>query len=186
MQKVLFFLILVFPFFTSAIAAESSQDVFGDDYLINQDFKEKKWKEGKTTIPPFPENKNLIEIKMYHAQRKFYIDKNSILPNKRSYIARYTVVIESTSGVRTVFHEGIRCDTKQYKVFAYGNINKKTFSPARKSKWKDITETLGPFRYRSDLLRYFMCKRNIIRFKVKEIVRTLKYPPQLHEPSFFD
>jgi len=180
------FVLMLLGFVTSgSVADESLFKTFGDDYLLDNEFKKTKEKKVDTIIPAFPKNKDLIPIQMEHATRKFYIDAKSLSVPK-DQIPRYTVVIESPSGTRSVYYEAVRCHDKHYKTYAYGDVKKKKFIVLQNPQWKAITNTTGPFRYRTDLVGVFMCNQEVARRKVREIVQALKYPPELNAPEMTD
>ncbi len=166
-------------------ADEDLDKIFGDEYLLDNEFKKLKEKNVDIIIPTFPKEKDLIPIQMEHAKRKFYIDAKS-LTVARDQVPRYTVVIESPSGTRSVFYEAVRCQDKHYKTYAYGDVRKKKFIVLKDPQWKPITNTIGPFRYRTDLVDVFMCNQEVARRKVREIVQALKYPPEMHAPEMTD
>ena len=84
---------------------------------------------------------------------RLYLDRTTLKVG-RDRVSRYAVVLESTSGVRNVFYEGIRCSEGEYRTYAVG-VNG-GFEPMQDSHWKTITE-LGSDRYRKVLERRFLC-----------------------------
>ena len=69
-------------------------------------------------------------------------------------IARFTLVIESTSGSRNVFFEGYNCGTREYKTYASGTLDK-TFEPIKKPKWEQVPYyDTNAFRFQ--LMRYYV------------------------------
>ncbi|MEK7206915.1 MAG: CNP1-like family protein [Pseudomonadota bacterium] len=104
------------------------------------------WKESEVAIPAYPEDKDLVSISLSSRDTlKLYIDPKSF-SRAADGVARITLVVESPSGVRSVFFDGMRCDTPQYKTYAVGTSDRK-FSPARNAKWQAIpTPAFNAFR----------------------------------------
>lgn len=152
----------------------------GDDGTIDYDFKAKKSVEQDIVFPPLPVSKNLVRLQFPNATRKYYIDLKSVTVGKKDRIARYTVVVESLSGVRNLFYEAIRCSEKDYKTYAY-SIGKQAFRKMNTVVWRPITET-GIKQYRQILFDHFVCHDSAVRNKAKDIVQVLKYPPENNAP----
>jgi hypothetical protein len=85
--------------------------------------RDTSWKEGSTTLPPWPKDGDLVEFQVDDPSSRFrqYIDGRSIAVGSDGAV-RYTLVVESRSGVRNVSFEGLRCTPKgMFKTYAYGN-----------------------------------------------------------------
>ena len=104
------------------------------------------WKESEVAIPAYPEDQNLVSISLSARDTlKLYIDPKSF-SRAADGVARITLVVESPSGVRSVFYDGMRCDTPQYKTYAVGTPDRK-FTPVRAAKWQAIpTPVVNAFR----------------------------------------
>ena len=92
-------------------------------YYECYDFEEEaaeSWQELKAKMPPAPNSDKLIpfEVNVANANR-FFIDPASISVGKDG-VVRYTVVIESSGGARTVNYEGLRCQTRERRLYAFG------------------------------------------------------------------
>jgi len=132
-----------------------------------------KWEEVELKLPPYPKDGNLLDLQMDDPDNKFtyYLDEKSLSVSKKDYLVRYTMVIESRSGTRNIFYEGIRCSTEEYKTYAFG-IGKGKFRARKKPEWKPIEET-GYTRFRAQMMQYYFCEwklpreRNIIVNKIK-------------------
>jgi len=80
------------------------------------------WKEGATTLPPWPSNSDLIEFDVDDPSSRFrqYIDGKHLSVGSDGAI-RYTLVVESSSGARNISFEGLRCTPGgTFKIYAYG------------------------------------------------------------------
>ena len=88
-----------------------------------QETPQEAWKEEKYTLPAPPDADKLIpfEVNVANANR-FFVDPDSISIGKDG-VVRFTVVIESSSGARTVNYEGLRCETRERRLYAFSQPN---------------------------------------------------------------
>ena len=158
-------------------------DLDEDDHLIDKDFKPgKPWQEQQVRLPSPPRDGNLILMDIPHSRNKYYIDARSVSVGK-DRVGRYTVVIETPSGVRNIFYEGIRCGPETVRTYAYA-IGNGPFNLIRNSSWKPINRSGGHvYSYREDLLTLYFCNEGRMRDSVREIVRLLRYPPEMSAPE---
>ena len=114
---------------------------------LNPDFVEDDtpWEEVAAKLPAYPKNENLIAFEVSSATpNKFMIDTASLSVGTDG-VVRYTVVIESPRGARTVNYEGMRCDPAEYKIYGFGQEDGK-WTENKRAAWQ-------PFKQRS-LLSY--------------------------------
>ena len=140
------------------------------------------WEERAVRLPPYPREDDLISLDTDFPGYRYFIDPASVSVGKKDQVARYTVIIESIDGVRNVFYEGMRCDSRQYKTYAYGSADG-PFHEMPDADWKYIRSEAA-FRYRRDLVDFYVCDGPIVRFNAKEIVKRIKYPPSVHDSTY--
>lgn len=98
---------------------------------------EKPWVELAAQLPPTPKPENLVEFEVSSATRnRHFIDVASISVGEDK-VVRYTVVIEAAGGARNVAFEGLRCETAERRLYAYGHPDG-TWSKARNAGWEGI------------------------------------------------
>ncbi len=98
---------------------------------------DKPWVELSAQLPPYPKAENLVEFNVSSATRhKHFADTASISVGEDK-VVRYTVVIEAAGGAKNVSFEGMRCDTGERRLYAYGHPDG-TWSKARRSGWEGI------------------------------------------------
>ena len=130
-----------------------------------------KWKEGKVTIPPYPKDQDLLAVPLLATDTlKIYIDRQS-LSRGVDRVARFSLVVESPSGARSVFYDGLRCETREYKTYAMGSPEH-VFTPAKEAAWQRIPQpAMNAFRYH--LYRHYICDTHASARAPEELVRLL-------------
>ncbi len=117
-----------------------------------------KWKEGEVTLPPYPKDQDLLAVPLLATDTlKVYIDRAS-LSRGVDRVARFSLVVESPSGARSVFYDGLRCETREYKTYAVGSPEH-GFTPVKAAAWRRIPQpAINAFRYQ--LYRQYICDTN--------------------------
>ena len=132
------------------------------------------WVELEAKLPPFPKTENLIAFDVSGASRnRFYIDPQSIAVGSDG-VVRYTLVIKSSGGAENISYEGIRCETREQKYYAFGRRDG-TWSNARSNEWRYI-EYKEANRQHGVLYADFFCpNRKSPVGPPQVIIRRLKY-----------
>lgn len=116
---------------------------------------EKVWREDDLALPAFPDDSRLESVPMPASDTiKVSVDKNSIVRGTDG-VLRFTLVIETPSGARSIFFDGVRCSTREYKTYALGTQDGR-FQPVLNASWQFITHV--PFNgYRYVLYKQYAC-----------------------------
>jgi hypothetical protein len=151
---------------------------FGKKEYLNPDFVEDNtpWEEIAAQLPAYPKDENLVSFNVSSATgNKFMVDTASLSVGKDG-VVRYTVVIESPRGARTVNYEGMRCDTGEYKIYGFGQADG-SWTENKRASWE-------PFKQRS-LLSYhkalsedYFCPDWIAIRDAEQGIRNLKRGPR--------
>jgi hypothetical protein len=134
------------------------QDKLGN-FEYDFDANAKPWQELQGQLPPYPKEGNLIEFEVSAASRnRFYLDYNALTLGKDG-VVRFTVVIRSPSGAETVNFEGLRCETGERKLYAFGHGDGKgggAWSRNRFARWQPMptSHTNG---YELELFEHYLC-----------------------------
>lgn len=97
----------------------------------------KPWIEQDTALPLYPKTENLIPFEVSPVTRnRHYVDAASISVGKDE-VVRYTVVIEASGGAKNISFEGLRCDSGERRIYAYGHPDR-SWSEARSATWEKI------------------------------------------------
>lgn len=131
-----------------------------------------EWQEELTLLPDYPGDEDLLEFQVDRPDSPFryLIDATHLDTSAEDGVIRFTLLLESRRGARNVSFEGIRCSTRDYKVFAYGD-GRGAFHPTHLPEWQAISSRdADPVRV--DLLNHYLCRNGIPRER-DEILRRL-------------
>jgi len=133
---------------------------------------DKPWVELSAQLPPTPTAENLVEFNVSSAARhRHFVDTVSISVGEDK-VVRYTVVIEAAGGARNVSFEGMRCETGERRLYAYGHPDG-TWSKARNAQWEDI-KFRSLLSYHKALFEDHFCPDGINVRDAKEAVQNLR------------
>ncbi|HEX2827194.1 MAG TPA: CNP1-like family protein [Burkholderiales bacterium] len=115
----------------------------------------KSWREIEAQMPAYPRGENLVPIPTGTAtSHRFLIDPQSLALGEDG-VMRYTVVAKAAGGAVNVSFEGIRCETRERKVYAIGHRDG-TWVRARNAQWQRIVlRDLTPYSH--TLYHQFFC-----------------------------
>jgi hypothetical protein len=98
---------------------------------------EPKWAESPVVLPSPPKDSDLLRFDVSRASRNvFYVDAASLSVGDDG-VVRFTLVIESPSGVKNISYEGMRCSSAERRVYAFGEVGG-GWSLARQQAWQVI------------------------------------------------
>jgi hypothetical protein len=104
---------------------------------FDEDYDKKPWSEMEVQLPAFPEKEDLIGFTVtLRASMSYFIDGKSISAGSDG-VLRYTLVIVSAAGAQNISYEGMRCETAERRLYAFGRSDK-TWSKARSNEWIPI------------------------------------------------
>lgn len=140
-------------------------------------------KESKAALPPSPADDRLLRFDVGGASRNtFYVDPDSI-DVAEDWTIRYTAVIVSPGGARTVSFEGLDCTAYSYKLYASGRPDG-TWSEVKQPQWRPIVFT-EVNRYRIVLFKDFFCPKKVPVRSAGEAIRALKSGAHAHADDSF-
>ncbi|HED19625.1 MAG TPA: hypothetical protein ENI74_09005 [Gammaproteobacteria bacterium] len=140
----------------------SAVDVGDDDDLYNEGYNpgyigepESRKKEDTVIFPSWPSDQDLVRVDLSLVEFPYtlLIDEKSFSVGSDSII-RYTAILRSADGVDNITYEGISCNRREVRRYAYGSRGR--FRPVRKSEWKYILNR-GQDRYRYALVENYFC-----------------------------
>ncbi len=106
---------------------------------FDSDFDEEKkaWKEIEARIPAYPKPENLIPFYVSPTARHQYMVDSASLSVGEDGVVRYTLVLKTEGGAVNVSYEGIRCATRERRLYAFGRPDN-NWSRARNASWERI------------------------------------------------
>jgi hypothetical protein len=136
------------------------------------DDETKSWKEIQAQLPPPPKSENLARVKTGSAtSHQFFVDTASISVGQDG-VTRFTVVVKTAGGATNVTFEGMRCETRERKLYAIGHSDA-TWVRARDTKWQRVVlRDLTPHHH--TLYHDFFCPNRVAPTPVKQAVIALK------------
>jgi hypothetical protein len=126
------------------------------------------WLEVQAALPEFPREEDLIALKGNFVQRQY---DGSSLKIDADGVVRFTMIIDADD-VKNTIYEGVRCETKEHKVYSVGR-NNGTWGRVQASKWQRITNR-GFLGYHDMLYKDFFCPGNHIVASKDEALDALK------------
>ena len=148
------------------------------------DDKKWGWKEGATSLPPWPKDGDLVEVMVDDPAPRFraYIDGRNLRIGSDEAI-RYTLVLESRTGARNVSFEGLRCTPSGiYKIYAYGTNGR--FEKVD-NEWQSL-HGQGHDKLRADLHHHILCvPRKLEPRPKKDMIRAMRSRTTLKGNSGF-
>jgi hypothetical protein len=155
------------------LAANAQRPIYPHGEPKLEEPEKEEWKDEQPDPPAFPLDSNLIPFAVSGgSSNRFFIDRNSLSIGSKDGVVRFTTVIKSESGVRNVLFEGIRCDTREKKLYATGRDDG-TWSPAHSSDWQAV-EYKNLNGYHRLLFSDFFCPAKLRVTSVDEAVKALK------------
>ncbi|MBS1190697.1 MAG: putative lipoprotein [Rhodocyclaceae bacterium] len=131
----------------------NAADFEGDDAV-------RKWEEVEVRLPPPPQPAGLVAFYVSAAtDNRFFIDLDSVSSGSDG-VVRYTLVVVSAAGVRNVSFEGMRCETRERRLYAFGRSDG-TWSKSRNNQWERVRESASN-RHHAALFQDYFCPDGVI------------------------
>lgn len=104
---------------------------------FDEDYETKTWQEIEFQLPKPPQDADLRGFYVSAlADNRFYVDRQSVSIGADG-VVRYTLVVLSSGGARSVSYEGVRCASAERRLYAFGRRNG-DWSKARTNDWVPI------------------------------------------------
>lgn len=156
--------LITLPTLATAAATIAEQDALDGEKPV--------WQESAINLPAAPKKENLLSFYVSPtATIDFSIDSKSLSVDKDG-VVRYTLVAVSRTGATNISYEGIRCQSAEKKLFAFGQPDG-SWSRARRDAWDVIRENNANRQHATLALEYF-CEGGSVAGKVETIVERLR------------
>lgn len=144
-------------------------EYFGDKKYGEFYEEEKQWNELAVKLPDYPKPQDLIEFNAGAATpNRHYVDATTLSVGADG-VVRYVAVVKTSGGATNVSFEGIRCGTRERKLYAFGRSDG-SWSLARAPSWQRIRYG----SYQSMLYTEYFCPKHVILSKAEEGVDALR------------
>jgi hypothetical protein len=139
-----------------------------------------KWAEVEVALPAFPKPENLQAFYVSEmTAHRFMIDAATLQVGTDG-VVRFALVVQTSGGATNVSYEGIRCDTREYRIYAAGHREGR-WAKARLSEWRPI-ENKPMNRHHAALSRDLFCPNGVAIQSAdegREALRLGKHPQAL-------
>ena len=99
----------------------------------------KNWQEAPVDMPAAPQPANLLSFYVSAStENRFFIDGTSLALGADG-VVRYVLVVQAAGGARNVSFEGMRCETRERRVYASGRPDG-SWSRSRNQDWQRIRD----------------------------------------------
>jgi hypothetical protein len=121
---------------------------------FDEDYESQPWRELELQLPPAPVAAQLQPFYVSATtEHRFSIDPAGLSVGSDG-VVRYVLVIETAGGARNVTYEGMRCETRERRVYASGRRDG-SWSKARNSAWVRIQDVAANRHHAALYLEYF-------------------------------
>jgi len=137
--------------FAQPVLAEADED---------EDRGAGRWQEKAVDLPAAPLPENLLPFYVSAAtDNEFFVDATSLTVGPDG-VVRYVLVVQASGGARNVSFEGLRCETRERRVYAFGRLDG-AWSKSRNEGWQRIRDVPAN-RHHAALFYDYFCPGGII------------------------
>lgn len=135
-------------------------------------YNDGKWRENEVALPAAPTAEGLHKFFVSAASENAFFVDLATLDVGSDGVVRYTLVVESPQGGRTVTYEGMRCETRERRIYAVGRRDG-AWSKSRNESWSKIKDVPANRAQAALFLEYF-CPGGVIVRDVREASDALR------------
>lgn len=167
LSKMAFFCVAVLLMQGVGVAGESASMAGVEDEAENA-----RWQEAAWEMPAFPQADALVPFYVSAAtSNRFFVDAASLKVTDDG-VVRYTLLVLTPEGGRNVGFEGMRCETRERRLYASGRSDG-TWSMSRNKRWFPVLDAASNRQYMALFVDYF-CPGGVIVRDAEEAVLRLK------------
>lgn len=134
-----------------------------------------KVEEAAIPFPATPMQKNLRPLYVsVSTEHQFFVDLESIALGHDG-VMRYTLVVQASGGATNLSYEGMRCQTRERRPYAFGRSDG-TWSKARSNEWSRIIDG-GANRHYAALFTDHFCPQGVTVESVDAARRSFRDAP---------
>ena len=164
---------LILGLVAAFLALQGCASRSGDNAPLQHDDAEPRvQREGQVTLPPYPQERDLVEFTPGSPSgHRLFVDAAS-LSMGRDGVVRYTVVMRTSGGATNVTYEGLRCASREKRLYAMGQPDKQWLE-AKRSDWEPI-RVGRPNEYQDFLYTEYLCPERSILPDRETALRALR------------
>lgn len=127
---------------------------------FDEEYETREWQEIAVVLPAAPKQASMLPFFVSAASRnKFFVDSASLAVGSDG-VVRYILLVETHGGARNVTYEGIRCATRERRIYASGRHDG-GWSKSRNNAWERIRD-IAPARQHAALFLDHFCPGGVI------------------------
>ena len=127
----------------------------GSQFEYDFDADNKPWQEIQAQLPAAPKAGALREFVVGGGGRHRYFLDPASLTSGEDGVVRYTLVVRAAGGAENVNYEGMRCDTGERKIYAFGRGDG-AWARNKYARWERI-EARRDNSYQKELFFHYFC-----------------------------
>ncbi|MDD2885049.1 MAG: CNP1-like family protein [Dechloromonas sp.] len=127
---------------------------------FDEDYEAQAWQELALKLPPPPRAETLQSFYVSATTDHHFSIDGATLSTGADGVVRYVLVVETAGGARNVTYEGMRCETRERRVYASGRRDG-TWSKARSNAWVRIQD-VATNRHHAALFLEYLCPGGVI------------------------
>lgn len=136
---------------------------FGDKKYGEYYEEEKIWIEVESALPEIPGIESFVEYFVSAASPNKYLVAPQTISVAPDGVVRYVAAVKTPSGVINISFEGIRCATKEVRLYAFGRPDG-NWGKSRNERWAAVR----PGSYHATLFKEYFCPRGIVIYTASE------------------
>lgn len=139
---------------------------------FDEEYDSKRWQEVEVQLPAPPKAESLQSFFVSAASdHAFMVDLSSLTVGGDG-VVRYVLVIQAVAGGRNVTFEGIRCESRERRIYAVGRRDG-SWTKARNNEWQRIQNQYAN-RHHAALFAEYFCPGGVIVKNASEASEALK------------
>ena len=127
---------------------------------FEEDDEVKQWTEAEVEFPPLSRQEDFLMVQVSAAtDNQFFIDQATLSVGKDG-VVRYVLLVLTQGGARNVSFEGIRCESREHRIYASGRPDG-SWSKSRNNSWRRILDQYAN-RISAALFIDYFCPNGVI------------------------
>lgn len=127
---------------------------------FDDDYEQKSWQEIELVLPAAPEAGSMQSFYVSAAAANIFSVDLPSLSVGADGVVRYVMRVETPGGASNVTFEGIRCETRERRIYASGRRDG-AWSKSRNNAWEKIRD-IAPNRQHAALFLDYFCPGGVI------------------------